>query len=140
MELRFLSVATVTLLSAAIIAGGCAQSGITTQPLSDVTRIELTDNMSRSPKVISDPTQIKSIVEFANSYRTKWAKPFPETPIPVFVANFYDGSKFLGHFGAGKTFFETQCQDDFCSQKVSESEIKEFLRITGESEAVLERP
>lgn len=132
----------ITLILAALILvkNVYSESRIPMPPLTGVTRIEFVDNLNRPIKSISDAAQIRSIIAFVNSRRMKWTKPFPDTPVPVFVANFYAGSKFIGHFGAGKTFFETQCQDGFCSQKATGSEIKEFLRLAGETESILERP
>ena len=137
MKTHRILLASLTLLGVIACVCSCAESGFTTDPLGNVTRIELTDNASRPLKVISDPAQIRSIVAFVDSHRMSWTKPFPDTPIPRLIANFYNGTKFVGHFGAGKTFFETQCQDDFCSQNATHNEVKQFLGLLDEPESLL---
>src|SRR5574337_182396 len=119
------------LLAIMAVAYGCSEH-ITAPSLGKVTRIEIRDSSNHSIKSITDSAKIIAITEFVNSHRGKWTKPFPGTPVPIIITDFYNNDQFIGHFGVGETFFETQCGDDFCSQNVSANEITDYFHLIGE--------
>jgi hypothetical protein len=96
-----------------------------------VTRIEVTDRMSRPIKTIRDEKSIAKIVEFVDANRDGWITPFGGVPVPRIVANFYDGDEFKGHFGVGASFFETQRKGEFTSKNASEADRRTFLGLIG---------
>jgi hypothetical protein len=118
-------------LSAFLLLMGCADDERQFPKLGQVTRIRVVENMDHDigPE-ITDGQKIEQIVEFVDSRRSGWTKPWYGVPVPSVCADFYDGSIFKGHFGAGINFFETN-RSSFWSKNTTPSEIQQFLDMVG---------
>jgi hypothetical protein len=114
-------------LSAFLLLMGCAGDEREFPKLGQVTRIRVVDNMDHDigPEII-DKQKIEQIAEFVDSRRSGWTKPWYGIPVPGVCADFYDGTIFKGHFGAGINFFETN-RSSFWSKNATASEIQQFL-------------
>jgi len=101
-------------------------------PFAGVTRIKVFDAQGNAT-VINDPRRIASICAFVNRYVNHWggAGDMFGVPIPGVKADFSAGPVFLGHFGAGANFFETQRDGDFASHSASVAEVSTFCRLVG---------
>ena len=101
-------------------------------PFMGVTRIKVFDAQGNAT-VINNPGRIASICAFVNRYPDQWggAEDRFGVPIPSVKADFSAGQIFLGHFGAGTNFFETQRDGDFASHRASVAEVSTFLRLVG---------
>jgi hypothetical protein len=115
----------ISLMVALALFCGCG--GVSFPELQGVTRAEVRTNHNELIKEISDPEQIRRLVEFVNARRTGWGARIDGVPVPRHVVNFYEGEEFAGHFGWGRDFFETQRDSrGFFSR---EADPKEFQRI-----------
>jgi hypothetical protein len=100
--------------------------------LGHVTRISVVGSDASKPLVmITDPKKISRIVMFVDSHRKGWEAPRYGIPVPAVTAEFFDGTEFKGHFGAGRGFFETQREGVFRSQDASPAEVHRFLALLG---------
>jgi hypothetical protein len=121
----------IVCLSALLPLMGCAQEERAFPQLGQVTRIRVVDNMSRELRPeITDRQKIDQIADFVDARRSGWTKPWYGIPVPSVCADFYDGSIFKGHFGAGIDFFETN-RNSFWSKGATSSEIHQFLDMVG---------
>jgi hypothetical protein len=118
-------------LSALLPLMGCGGEEREFPKLGQVTRIRVVDNMDQDIRPeITDRQKIEQIVEFADTRRTGWTKPWYGIPVPSVCADFYDGSILKGHFGVGMNFFETK-RNNFWSKHASPLEIQQFLDMVG---------
>ncbi len=101
-------------------------------PFVGVTRIKVFDTQGNAT-VINDPSRIASICTFVNRYANQWGGTGDlfGVPLPGVKADFSAGPVFLGHFGVGANFFETQRDGDFASHSASASEVSTFYRLVG---------
>lgn len=101
-------------------------------PFVGVTRIKVFDTQGNAT-IINNPSRIASICAFVNRYPDQWggAEDVFGVPTPSVTAYFSAGQVFLGHFGAGPNFFETQRDGDFSSHPASVSKISMFRRLVG---------
>jgi len=99
-------------------------------PFVGVTRIKVYDAQG-SATVISDPDRVARICAFVNRYPNEWGGSGDVfgVPIPAVKADFSAGQVFLGHFGAGTSFFETQRDGDFASHSASAAEVSAFRKL-----------
>ena len=127
MKLRHILLAVV--LGVATLLAGCESIGV--PQLGNVTRIEIRRDHNELLSTITDAKQIAAVVTFTDSHRTGWGTPWSGVPIPIIVADFYDGETFKGHIGVGANFLETQRVGGFWSRSASNAEIKQFLTLVG---------
>lgn len=107
------------------------QAQVTFPELQGVTKIVVRGPVSTDTlREITDPAAIDRVVAFVNARRDAWETPWYGVPVPAVIADFY-GSKFLGHFGAGATFFETQRLGLFVSRRASEADLVMFAALLG---------
>ncbi len=102
-------------------------------PFVGVTRIKIFDAQGNTT-VINNPIRVASICAFVNSYPDQWggSEDIFGTPIPSIKADFSAGPVFLGHFGVGSNFFETQRDGDFACRSASVAEVSTFRRLVGD--------
>jgi len=102
-------------------------------PLGRVTRVEVRTRLNDPVLTIEDGDKINAVVNFVDRRRAGWGTPIiDDVPVPEFVANFYDGDTFKGHFGYGRSFFETQRDDrGFFSKDATAEEVAEFKTLLG---------
>ena len=118
----------IALVGALALFCGCG--GESFPELKGVTKAEVRTNRDELIKEISDPEQIRRLVAYVNARRTGWSTRFDGVPVPGRVVNFYEGDKFVGHFGWGRDFFETQRDDrGFFSREADSEEVREFQHI-----------
>ena len=109
---------------------GC--SHVTFPALNDVTRAEIRSSQNELVRQFSDPKQVQALVSFINARRTRWGTPWYGVPVPNLVVNLYTQDRFLGHFGCGDNFFETQRDSrGFFSRDAAPDEIGEFKLLVG---------
>lgn len=103
------------------------------KPLGTATEIKVYDRNGVKVADIHDPKRIVLIREFVNRYRSGWggSSDMMGVPIPSMKANFLNGQAFIGHFGAGPGFFETQRDGDFASLRVADNDRKAFQELLG---------
>ncbi len=101
-------------------------------PFAGVTRVKIYDAQGNAT-VINNPSHIARICAFVNRYPNKWGGSGDVfgVPVPVVKADFSTGQVFLGHFGDGTNFFETQRDGDFCSHPASADEVSAFRKLVG---------
>lgn len=104
----------------ALLFGGVALAlqflpSVSFRPIEGATRVEVEGNLGGRARIIKDPDQVRQITAFVNRYPSGWggSSGLFGVPVPQVIANFYRGEEFLGHFGAGTNFFETQRQGTF---------------------------
>ena len=104
-------------------------------PFENVVRIEISWDSELGGEeenlVIDDPREIDAVMRFVNERSGGWSHPWHGVPVPFLVANFYQGRKFIGHFGVGANFFETQRDGDFSSRSAENHERFEFMNLLG---------
>jgi hypothetical protein len=113
--------------------GGCG-AHVALLPVGKVTHIEIRGNNNELLSKVTDEKQILAVIAFVDAHRADWGAPWYGIPVPVVVADFYDGESFKGHLGVGPSFLETQRQGDFWSQSASRVEVKQFLALVGVNE------
>lgn len=121
----------VCLMTTVLLAASCGKPIPELPELGGVNAIYITvhgDGL-RPIAEITDPSRIAEIVAFVNARRTGWSMPWYGVPIPAVTAQFCDGDKFKGHFGAGANFFETDLGCTFCSRYAFANEVKTFLNL-----------
>jgi hypothetical protein len=74
-------------------------------PLPRVTRVDITDNSAKVFRRIETPAEVQRIVQFADDHKSGWHTPWAGVPVPSLHAAFYDGDRYVGHFGVGGGFF-----------------------------------
>ena len=99
-------------------------------PIVGATRITVVDP-GNSPSDITDPVRITSICAFINRRSGGWggANDMYGVPVPRMRADFFAGKSFLGHFGVGDGFFESQRGGTFASRPASRDEVAEFAGL-----------
>lgn len=85
-------------------------------PFHDVTRIVVRHH-SKEVQTINNPQALRRIVDFMNLQLKGWEVPWYGVPVPAWDVGIYSRDIFLGSFGAGETFFETQREGGFFSMK-----------------------
>ncbi|HWE39742.1 MAG TPA: hypothetical protein VG406_24545 [Isosphaeraceae bacterium] len=124
----------VLLLLVAAGAACCLWPGGTNYPpLGSVTRVVVKAGLDNEQvRVIDDPAKVRQLVEFVDGHRRGWGGlDWAGVPVPQVVAEFYDGSKFKGHFGVGPGFFECQREGDFTSKPCRGWQQRRFLELVG---------
>ena len=120
----------VLLIGAVFFVLSC--SHVTFPTLNDVTKAEIRSSQNELIKQFSDPKQVQAIVSFINARRTGWGAPWYGVPVPNLVVNLYSQDRFVGHFGCGDSFFETQRDSrGFFSRDAKQDEIREFKSLLG---------
>jgi len=119
----------VTALLITLALSGCETHSFPS--LQNVTRIDVRTNLNAPIAAVTDQSQIASVMAFVNARPDKWEAPWYGVPVPTVVANFYQETTFLGHFGVGANFFATHRSGDFFSRPASEAERREFMRLLG---------
>src|ERR1700750_3178156 len=103
-----MTAAKLLLVSIALHALPACGGNVSFPALGRVTRVEVRTKYDEPVLSIDDADRIKSIVEFVDRRHAGWGgATIDGAPIPEYVANFYDGDVFKGHFGYGRDFFET---------------------------------
>jgi hypothetical protein len=107
--------------------------GTTYPPLGPITRVEVRDRHNNTLQVIDDPGEIERLVEYVDGHRRgwNWMSGWAGIPVPWITAEFYNGSKFQGHFGVGPGFFECQRVGDFASKSTWSWQERRFLELVG---------
>lgn len=105
--------------------------GTSFEQIRGVTRIEIRDNQNRSLRTITEPLQVNQVMQFINARSTQWKVPWAGVPVPTLIADYYQGTEFAGHFGAGANFFECQRAGGFYSRLASEEELQAFETLVG---------
>jgi hypothetical protein len=126
----------------ALLLGGCFEGVPTKQPppVGAVDEVHVTANGDglHPIAIIDDPVRVKAIVSFVNARGSGWeTSPFG-VPVPAVNAQLYVEGKFLGKFGAGHNFFETNRGCGFCSRSASTEEVTEFLKLLDVDERYLD--
>lgn len=111
----------------AVLCTACESTSF--PPFENVVRIEVRTNLDAPIKAITDEQAVKSIVAFVNERSSGWETPWYGVLVPTVIANLYSGSTFLGHFGVGANFFETQRRGDFLSRPATDDERKKFMAL-----------
>jgi hypothetical protein len=120
----------VPVLLALTVLVGCGNRSRDLSVLGPVTYIAVSGTDASHPLTkITDRQLISKIVAFADVRRTSWGIPWFGVPVSEVDAEFYDGTRFKGSFGAGADFFTTQRDGAFFSQSASPGDIKEFLNL-----------
>jgi hypothetical protein len=99
-------------------------------PFEGVTKVVVA-RQSREVQTITEPEAIRRIVDFVNGHLGDWEVPWTGVPVPGWDVRLYSRDAFLGHFGAGDGFFETQRSGGFYSKRASEGEVLAFNRLIG---------
>jgi hypothetical protein len=121
----------IVCLSALLPLMGCANEERDFPRLGQVTRIRVVDNMDHELRPeITDRQKIDQITEFVDVRHSGWTKPWYGIPVPSVCTDFYDGSIFKGHLGAGINFFETN-RNNFWSRDATPLEVRQFLDMVG---------
>jgi hypothetical protein len=124
----------VLLLATVAVAGCCLGPWGDSYPLlGPITRVEVIDLSGKTLRTIDDPEEVRRLVEFVDGHRHgwKWDSGWFGIPVPQLTADFYNGSKFQGHFGVGPGFFECQRVGDFASKGCWPRQEQRFLELVG---------
>jgi len=97
---------------------------------SKVTKIVVL-NHSREVRTIEKADQIDKIVQVVNKHLAGWKTPWYGIPVPDWRVEMFSGEEFMGSFGSGKGFFETQREGGFFTKSAVESELHDFNRLIG---------
>ena len=97
-------------------------------PFNAIDHVQVNCN-SRQVASVTDPASVNSITIFANQRLSHWSTPWAGIPVPNTTVGFYSGKTFVGHFGSGVNFFETQREGGFFSREASPSELNQFKAI-----------
>jgi hypothetical protein len=120
------------LIVISLLSLSACDGNVSFPPLGQVTRVEVRTRRDEPVLTIDDQDKIKAIVNFVDRRRTGWGSHTDGVPVPEYLANFYDGDTFKGHFGYGRDFFETQRDGrGFFSKDVSAEEVAEFKTLLG---------
>jgi hypothetical protein len=123
-----------------LLVGGCGTTGKSFSPLGSVTLIKVKKNNGvRVREDISELRLINQIVEFVDSNRKDWGRPWYGIPVPTVNLEFYDGQIFKGSFGLGKNFFETQRDGGFWSKDVPADQVGRLADLLAISKENLNR-
>jgi hypothetical protein len=137
---RIVPLASVGLLWASMLTGsaGCRHRDFAS--LGTVTSVNIV-GQNRLPlrTKITNPQNVPVLVDFVDSQRTGWNTPGAGVPVPVVIAEFYEGNTFKGHFGVGKNFFETQRDGRFFSKDASPEDLRHFLELAGVEQKSVDR-
>jgi hypothetical protein len=137
MRVRRLRLFAVTIL---ILLASCDQPvDRIAPPLGQVTevRISVGGNNLKTVKTIRDHEAISRIVAFVDARSDLWKIDAVGVPVAQVAARFYDGDKYKGFFGAGRSFFETNRVCLFCSRNASSEEVRAFLKLVEMDESYL---
>ena len=124
----------------AVLGSACNRAVPAYSALAGITRIDVRARVSGRDTIvasIANPDSIVRVTDFVNARRDGWEVPWSGVPVPVTTAEFYRGSEFLGHVGAGATFFETQRRDDFASRPATSEEVAAFNALLGITKVVV---
>lgn len=99
--------------------------------LKQADRIDITDNLNRRIRVITDKEQIGQFVAFAQAHDTGWGTPWDGTPIAMIGAQFFAGEKFIGNLDVGSNFLVAQGCGYFQSRSVSHRDRKVIMDLFG---------
>jgi hypothetical protein len=116
---------------------GCKRTDL--QPFPTLTRIEV--HHSTSNPTLSDPAVTAAVVDFLNSERLGWTRPFgpgPGGPVEAVYVNLYNDSGWIGDFSVrssvlpgGHALFEIRNRDMRAYKRVEKSEANRFLDVIG---------
>ena len=121
-----------------LFQGACDQ--YTSLPeITSVSSVIVVTNERKRIKEISDPRQIRQIVDFVNTQRTNWRSPAAGVPVPSVILEFYEDDRFKGTFGVGNGFFETQRLGSLLSKSISHEDEKRFLDLIGVGEELIRK-
>ena len=116
-----------------ILIGVAGCGGHTTHSFSALGSVTTISVKGRDPShpstKITDGQAITQIVAFVDAHRNGWDVPWFGVPVPMEVAEFYNGTEFKGSFGVGKDFLETQRDGRFFSQSATSGEASSFLKL-----------
>jgi len=106
------------------------------RPVGQVERIVVTMNFGRDTlPPITDSARIRSITAFVDAHADGWMIPWAGVPVARVNAGFYRGASDRGavhYFGANTgAFVASSRPDDFASQRATDADIAEFLRLVG---------
>lgn len=101
-------------------------------PPTSITRIDVIGSGEQVLKRIESSGDIQRISTFVAEHRAGWTQPWAGVPVPQIRVYFYDGDRYVGRFGAGPRFFESDLAGDlFCSLDAPDSEVHIFLALIG---------
>jgi len=106
------------------------------RPFVSATRIEVRGLRGGPTTHINDPARVHAITEFVNRFPDGWggSSGLLGVPVPALAADFYKKDEFLGHFGVGPDFFETQRDGSFDSRRANDADIRTFRQLVGAPE------
>jgi hypothetical protein len=110
------------LLALPIFAGGCAfghPCDMRFERLTRADRVVIASNLGKPLRTVADTQLVGQLVRFAVDHGSDWGEPWYGTPVPLFRADFYRGSTFLGHLGVGSDFLEPQGCGGFQSRSLT---------------------
>jgi len=129
------------LIAVSFVASCGGQREFSFSPLGPVKSINVVSIPARDGSKylskISDPKKVSQIIAFVDARRANWKTPWYGIPVPKVEAEFFDGQRFKGSFGAGENFFETQREGGFFSKTASSNEVREFLTLLNVDDANL---
>ena len=101
-------------------------------PPATITRIDVLGSGEQRLKRIDSIDDIGRIRSFVADHRSGWTQPWAGVPVPQIRVYFYDGERYVGRFGAGSRFFESDLAGDlFCSVDAPDSDVHTFLTLIG---------
>jgi hypothetical protein len=110
------------------LAGGCTSGARSFPEFHGVDRIDIACSSDKVAS-ITNPAQVRAIVAFVNERQDNWTTPWAGVPVGSARVEIHRGKDFLGSFGSGRNFFETQQDGGFYSRDASEEDLDEFKRL-----------
>lgn len=126
----------ISALAITALLCGCRDSR-TCAPIGAVTRVVVHDFTERTAKpadrVITNPAQIRELIDFANAHRKVSRPSLYNLPAPQITAAFYNQNNFVGELGAGPAFLFVSCPDWKGIRAASDKEIGDFEQLVRET-------
>ena len=99
--------------------------------LNDTDRIVVTTNLNQTLAIIDSTEPIASVLGALAQHSSGWEVPRTGVPVAKLRLNFYQGDRFLGNVGVGKSFLTTHQYGSFFSKPSDEAEYARLLDIMG---------
>jgi len=103
----------------------------------EITRIEVTSRESTPhSRVITDPDQIRQIMDFARAHHSHWYAPFDTPPSGDLRVVMYHDSEYVADFHVGNGFFEAHGCGGYLIRHATPKETQEYLELLGVDSAL----
>lgn len=124
-------------LSVMALFGGKKCNNMAFATMAEITRIEVASRESAPlSRVITDPDQIRQIMDFARGHHSHWYAPFDTPPSGDLRVVMYHDSEYVADFHVGNGFFEAHGCGSYFIRHATSEEIQEYLVLLGVDSAL----